>query len=104
VHAFNGSLLRELVGWNIRVTCIAPGMVEVCLLPFSALQTASDDLFLAPQTNFSITRFRGDEDAAKKVYEGITPLSANDIAEEIVWAASRPGEHRALPRATSETC
>jgi len=69
VSAFTGSLLRELVDTQIRVTEIQPGMVE---------------------TNFSVTRFRGDALAANKVYEGIQPLVAEDIAEEIVWAASRP--------------
>jgi len=69
VNAFTGSLLRELVNTPIRVTEIQPGMVE---------------------TEFSLVRFRGDENAAKKVYEGLEPLTATDIAEEIVWAASRP--------------
>ncbi|KAG6850227.1 hypothetical protein H0H93_016074 [Arthromyces matolae] len=69
VNAFTGSLLRELVNTPIRVTEIQPGMVE---------------------TEFSITRFRGDTDAAKKVYQGLDPLTASDIAEEIVWAAARP--------------
>ncbi|KAF9564667.1 NAD(P)-binding protein [Agrocybe pediades] len=69
VNAFSGSLLRELVNTPIRVTEIQPGMVE---------------------TEFSIVRFRGDESAAKKVYEGLEPLTAEDIAEEIVWAAARP--------------
>ncbi|KAH6918600.1 short-chain dehydrogenase [Coprinopsis sp. MPI-PUGE-AT-0042] len=69
VRAFTGSLLRELVNTPIRVTEIQPGMVE---------------------TEFSIVRYRGDEDAAKKVYQGLQPLVAEDIAEEIVWAASRP--------------
>jgi len=69
VRAFTGSLLRELVNTQIRVTEIQPGMVE---------------------TEFSIIRFRGDTSAAKKVYEGLEPLTAGDIAEEIVWAAARP--------------
>jgi len=69
VRAFTGSMLRELVNTPIRVSEIQPGMVE---------------------TEFSIVRFRGDIDAAKKVYEGIHPLSPEDVAEEIVWAASRP--------------
>ncbi|EAU88557.1 short-chain dehydrogenase [Coprinopsis cinerea okayama7 len=69
VRAFTGSLLRELVNTPIRVTEIQPGMVE---------------------TEFSIVRYRGDESAAKKVYEGLQPLVAEDIAEEIVWAAARP--------------
>ncbi|KXN82098.1 hypothetical protein AN958_03256 [Leucoagaricus sp. SymC.cos] len=69
VRAFTGSLLRELVNTPIRVTEIQPGMVE---------------------TEFSIVRFRGDTAAAKKVYDGLQPLTGYDIAEEIVWAASRP--------------
>ena len=69
VNAFTGSLLREVVDTPIRVTEIQPGMVE---------------------TEFSVTRFRGDKAAAGKVYEGLQPLVAEDIAEEIVWAASRP--------------
>ncbi|KIM27513.1 hypothetical protein M408DRAFT_329963 [Serendipita vermifera MAFF 305830] len=69
VKAFTGSLLRELVDTNIRVTEIQPGMVE---------------------TEFSNVRYRGDAEAAKKIYAGLHPMVAEDIAEEIVWAASRP--------------
>ncbi|KAI0273613.1 NAD(P)-binding protein [Gloeopeniophorella convolvens] len=69
VRAFTGSLLREVVDTPIRVTEIQPGMVE---------------------TEFSIVRFRGDKAAADKVYQGLQPLTAEDIAEEIVWAAARP--------------
>ncbi|KAF8323211.1 NAD(P)-binding protein [Clavulina sp. PMI_390] len=69
VRSFTGSLMREVVDTPIRVTEIQPGMVE---------------------TDFSITRYRGDQQAADKVYTGLEPLVAIDIAEEIVWAASRP--------------
>ncbi|KAF9519968.1 hypothetical protein BS47DRAFT_1374856 [Hydnum rufescens UP504] len=69
VSAFNGALLREVVNTPIRVTEIQPGLVE---------------------TKFSVVRFRGDQAAADKVYEGLQPLVAQDVAEEIVWAAARP--------------
>ncbi|KAK8847698.1 hypothetical protein IAR55_005557 [Kwoniella newhampshirensis] len=69
VRAFTTSLMKEVVATGIRVSEVAPGFVE---------------------TNFSVTRFRGDEEAAKKVYEGMQPLTPEDIAEEIVWCALRP--------------
>ncbi|POW21345.1 hypothetical protein PSHT_02506 [Puccinia striiformis] len=69
VNAFSGALLRELVSTPLRVSEIQPGMVE---------------------TEFSVTRFRGDRNLANSVYEGLHPLTAEDIAEEIVWCAARP--------------
>jgi len=69
VNAFTTSMRKELVDTPIRVTEIQPGMVE---------------------TEFSLVRFKGDTNAAKSVYTGIQPLTGEDIAEEIVWAASRP--------------
>nr|GAT58702.1 short-chain dehydrogenase/reductase family protein [Mycena chlorophos] len=69
VNAFTASMMRELINTPIRVTEIQPGMVE---------------------TEFSLVRFKGDAAAAKAVYAGIEPLTGEDIAEEIVWAASRP--------------
>jgi 3-hydroxy acid dehydrogenase/malonic semialdehyde reductase len=42
------------------------------------------------ETDFSRVRFRGDEERAAKVYQGVVPLSPEDVADAIVWAASRP--------------
>ena len=69
VRAFTSALMKELYTTPIRVTNIQPGMVE---------------------TEFSLVRAYGDQTAADKVYVGMEPLRAEDIAEEIVWAASRP--------------
>ncbi|WP_114558709.1 SDR family NAD(P)-dependent oxidoreductase [Desertihabitans aurantiacus] len=69
VSAFSRVLRMELLGQPVRVSQIDPGMVE---------------------TEFSVTRFRGDADAAAKVYEGMTPLSADDVADAVVWVATRP--------------
>ncbi|PPQ78080.1 hypothetical protein CVT25_015614 [Psilocybe cyanescens] len=79
VNAFSGSLLRELVNTPIRVTEIQPG--NLCSYTFIPGMV---------ETEFSIVRFRGNEEAAKKVYDGLEPLTGQDIAEEIVWAAARP--------------
>jgi NADP-dependent 3-hydroxy acid dehydrogenase YdfG len=62
-------LRQELLGEPVRVTEIVPGMVE---------------------TEFSLVRFDGDETAAAKVYEGMQPLSAEDVAECIRWALIQP--------------
>jgi NADP-dependent 3-hydroxy acid dehydrogenase YdfG len=63
------TLRRELLGEPVRVTDVAPGMVE---------------------TEFSLVRFGGDEEAAARVYEGMTPLAAADVAECIRWALAQP--------------
>jgi NADP-dependent 3-hydroxy acid dehydrogenase YdfG len=63
------ALRLELLGEPVRVTEIAPGMVE---------------------TEFSLVRFGGDEEAASRVYEGMEPLRAEDVAECIRWVASQP--------------
>ncbi|MCB0379244.1 MAG: SDR family NAD(P)-dependent oxidoreductase [Bdellovibrionales bacterium] len=68
VRALTEGLRMDLLGKNIRVTNISPGMVE---------------------TEFSEVRF-SDKEKAKKVYEGMTPLLAQDIAECVRWAASLP--------------
>jgi NADP-dependent 3-hydroxy acid dehydrogenase YdfG len=63
------SLRLELCGTGLRVCTIDPGMAE---------------------TEFSIIRFKGDEARAKKVYEGVEPLTAEDVAEALLWVAARP--------------
>ena len=69
VHAVSRVLRMELLGQPVRVTEIDPGMVD---------------------TEFSTVRFGGDTERAAKVYEGMTPLTADDIADCIAWAATRP--------------
>ena len=63
------ALRLELSGTGVRVCTLDPGLAE---------------------TEFSIVRFKGDEARAKKVYEGVEPLTGEDIAETLVWMASRP--------------
>jgi NADP-dependent 3-hydroxy acid dehydrogenase YdfG len=67
--SINDGLRQDVLGTPLRVTSIDPGMVE---------------------TEFSKVRFRGDEERAEKIYQNITPLTPEDIADAIVWAASRP--------------
>ncbi|KAF8077966.1 hypothetical protein FPV67DRAFT_1647977 [Lyophyllum atratum] len=86
VNAFTGSLRRELVNTPIRVTEIQPGS-DYAAFPYRRVVTY---LLGMVETEFSIVRFRGDTGAASKVYQGLQPLTAGDIAEEIVWAAARP--------------
>ncbi|KAI5830734.1 NAD(P)-binding protein [Schizophyllum commune Tattone D] len=69
VKAFTGSLLRELVNTRIRVSEVQPGLVD---------------------TELALIRFRGDKDAIAKLYDGLEPLTGQDVAEDIVWVASRP--------------
>lgn len=71
VKALSDGLRIDLVDTPLRVTNIKPGMVE---------------------TNFSITRFRGDKSLADNVYKGLKPLSAEDVADSVYFAASAP-EH-----------
>jgi NADP-dependent 3-hydroxy acid dehydrogenase YdfG len=69
LHAFSRSLRAELLGKDIRVVVLEPGMVE---------------------TEFSVVRNKGDVNAAKKVYAGMTPVTADDVAECIAFALTRP--------------
>lgn len=63
------TLRSELIGKPVRLTEVAPGMVK---------------------TEFSVNRFEGDQERADKVYEGVAPLVAEDIAEVVGFVASRP--------------
>jgi NADP-dependent 3-hydroxy acid dehydrogenase YdfG len=67
--ALHRTLRGELLGKPVRLTEIAPGMV---------------------QTDFSLNRFKGDQERADTVYRGLTPLVAGDVAEVIGFVASRP--------------
>jgi NADP-dependent 3-hydroxy acid dehydrogenase YdfG len=70
VKQFSMNLRADLLGTNIRVTNIEPGLAE---------------------TEFSIVRFKGDTERASKVYEGAQPLTGEDIAEIALWISSLPG-------------
>jgi 3-hydroxy acid dehydrogenase/malonic semialdehyde reductase len=70
VHQFSLSLRSDLHGTGVRVTCVEPGMAD---------------------TEFSLTRFSGDQGKADAVYAGMQPLTPQDIAESIYWAATLPG-------------
>lgn len=69
VHALSRGMRIDLLGTGVKVTEIRPGKVE---------------------TEFSLIRFHGDEDAAGRVYEGIRPLRGEDIASTILWAVTQP--------------
>jgi 3-hydroxy acid dehydrogenase/malonic semialdehyde reductase len=69
VDALNKAMRLDMVQHGIRVSSINPGMAE---------------------TEFSIVRFNGDEERAKNVYRGVEALSADDIAEAILWTIRRP--------------
>lgn len=69
VRAISHTLRIELLGKPVHVTEILPGLVE---------------------TEFSVVRFEGDRERAAKVYDGMTPLTAEDIAECVAWSVTRP--------------
>jgi NADP-dependent 3-hydroxy acid dehydrogenase YdfG len=69
VNALCRTLRLELLGRPIRVTEIAPGLVE---------------------TEFALVRFDGDADKAKEVYQGLQPLTAEDVAETVAFCVTRP--------------
>jgi len=68
VNVISQGLRMDLLGNNIRVTTVSPGAVE---------------------TNFSVVRFKGDTEKAKQVYEGYQPLSPEDVADAVIYAATR---------------
>jgi 3-hydroxy acid dehydrogenase / malonic semialdehyde reductase len=72
VHAFSRALREDLLGKPIRITTLAPGLVE---------------------TDFSLVRFRGDEEKARAVYDTVGlggPIHAEDVADCIMFALTRP--------------
>lgn len=69
VRGFTDALRQDLLGRPIHLTTVDPGLVE---------------------TDFSKVRFRGDEERAKEVYEGVEPLTPEDIAECVLFAVTRP--------------
>jgi NADP-dependent 3-hydroxy acid dehydrogenase YdfG len=69
VAQFSLNLRADLLGKNVRVTNIEPGMAE---------------------TEFSLTRFHGDAEKAATVYKGVEPLNADDVAETVLWCITRP--------------
>ena len=69
VRALTEALRLDVLGTGVRVATVDPGLAE---------------------TEFSLVRFHGDADRAKAVYKGVEPLTADDVAETVVWVATRP--------------
>ena len=69
VHQFSQNLRSDLLGTQVRVTVIEPGMAE---------------------TEFSLVRFAGDAEKAQAVYSGVQPLRPEDVADVVMWCVTRP--------------
>jgi serine 3-dehydrogenase len=69
VGAITRGLRMDLLGTGVRVSTVDPGMVE---------------------TEFSVVRFKGDEERARRVYANMDPLTPDDIADAVLWCATRP--------------
>ena len=69
VHQFSLGLRADLLGTPVRVTSIEPGMAE---------------------TEFSLVRVQGDAEKARRPYQGVVPLSADDVADAVAWCVTRP--------------
>jgi NADP-dependent 3-hydroxy acid dehydrogenase YdfG len=69
VRGFSYALREDLLGQPVRVTTVDPGLVE---------------------TEFSIVRFRGDAERAKRLYEGLRPVTPEDVADCVLFAVTRP--------------
>ena len=69
VHAISQAMRADLLASGVKVSEIRPGMVE---------------------TEFSLVRFHGDRERADRVYDGVTPLTGDDIAEAIAWIVQLP--------------
>ena len=69
VRVISEGLKQDLLGTPVRVSSVDPGLVE---------------------TEFSQVRFRGDSDRAKKTYQGLTPLTPDDIADVVFFCVTRP--------------
>ena len=69
VRALSDALRHDVLGTGIRVINVEPGLAE---------------------TEFSLVRFQGDAERAASVYQGVRPLAADDVADAVVWAVTRP--------------